>query len=85
MVLNSFFLIEDQTAVVTTTAPVNTDSINLANIGNTPSISVPFTVSTDNFFVFYGFILMIMGIALNSKNITLKNERYGEIVKKIRV
>lgn len=85
MVLISFFMIEDYTPVVVQILPISTESIDLANIGNTPAISVPFTVSTDNFFVFYGFVLMIMGALLNSKNITIKNERYGEIVKKIRV
>ena len=86
MILISLFIIEDQpsiSAIVTTTS--NTGTINIADIGNTPTLLVPFTVSTDNWFGFYGFILAIMGVLLNSKNITLKNERYGEIVKKIRV
>jgi hypothetical protein len=85
MILISFFMIEDQVISVAPILPTNTGSIDLANIDINQSISIPFSVSTDNFFVFYGFILMIMGLALNSKNITLKNERYGEIVKKIRV
>ena len=67
------------------TTVVNTGSINIADITSSATISIPFTLSTDNFFGFYGFILAIIGILLNSKNITTKNERYGEIVKKIRV
>jgi hypothetical protein len=86
MILISLLVIEDQAIVSPALAPVvNTGSIDIADIGTTPSISVHFTVSTDNFFGFYGFILVIMGVLLNSKNITMKNERYGEIVKKIRV
>ena len=85
MVLISFFMIEDQVIPVAPMLPTNTGSIDLANVDINQNISIPFSVSTDNFFVFYGFILMIMGLALNSKNITLKNERFGEIVKKIRV
>lgn len=86
MILISLFVIEDQAIVSSALAPVaNSGSINIADIGTTPTISTPFAVSTDNFFGFYGFILAIMGVLLNSKNITMKNERYGEIVKKIRV
>ena len=86
MIMISLFVIEDQKIVSPALAPVvNSGSIDIADIGTTPSISTPFTISTDNFFGFYGFILAIMGILLNSKNITTKNERYGEIVKKIRV
>ncbi|MBC7498808.1 hypothetical protein H7170_04150 [Candidatus Gracilibacteria bacterium] len=86
MILISLFVIEDQAVISLAPARVsNTGSINIADIGTIPTISVPFTLSTDNFFGFYGFILVIMGVLLNSKNITMKNERYGEIVKKIRV
>ena len=85
MILISFFMIEDQSLPTAPIIATNTGSINAMDLVNTTPISVPFTLSTDNFFVFYGFILMIMGALLNSKNITLKNERYGEIVKKIRV
>jgi hypothetical protein len=85
MILISLFMIEDQAVITHPISPTNTGTIDLANVGSTPNISVPFSVSTDNWFVFYGFILIIMGLLLNGKNITLKNERYGEIVKKIRV
>ncbi len=85
MVLISFLMIEDQSLPTPSIIATNTGSINAKDLVNTTPVSVPFTISTDNFFVFYGFILMIMGALLNSKNITLKNERYGEIVKKIRV
>ncbi len=86
MIVISFFVIEDQAIVpVTPVILGNSGSIDLGNIVSTPTISTPFTVSTDNFFVFYGLILIVMGVLMNSKNITLKNERYGEKVKKIRV
>ncbi len=61
MILISLFVIEDQIAISPTLIAVgNTGSINIADIGTTSIISVPFTVSTDNFFGFYGFILVIM-------------------------
>jgi len=44
-----------------------------------------FSLSTDNWFGFLGFILIILWATLNGKNITTKNERYGEKVTKIRV
>ena len=54
MILISLFVIEDQTIISPTpTTVINTGSINIADIGTTPTISVPFTVSTDNFFGFY--------------------------------
>ena len=84
MILLSLFIIEDTPIVVPTTT-VNGTAIDMNNLETAAKISVPFTLSTDNFFGFFGFILMIIGFFLNGKNITLKNERYGEIVKKIRV
>ena len=51
MILVSLLVIEDE-ALVSPTPTIlnNTGSINIADIGTTPSISTPFTVSTDNFF-----------------------------------
>ncbi len=86
MILISLFVIEDvDTSSPSPTTTISTGSINIADIANIPTPSIPFTLSTDNFFGLYGFILAIMGVLLNSKNITLKNERFGEIIKKIRV
>ena len=86
MILISLFAIEDKEIIVTTpVVTINTGSLNIANLGKDAPMALPFTLSTDNFFGFFGFILMIMGFFLNSKNITIKNERYAEIVKKIRV
>jgi hypothetical protein len=86
MIMISLFVIEDQPLIVSTPlATSNTGTIDIADVGATSEISAPFTLSTDSWFVFYGMILIVMGLLLNGKNITLKNERYGEIVKKIRV
>lgn len=86
MILISLFAIEDIEIIVTTpVATVNTGSLNIADLGKDAPMALPFTLSTDNFFGFFGFILMIMGLFLNNKNITIKNERHAEIVKKIRV
>jgi hypothetical protein len=86
MLAITLFVIEDQAIISPTlTTTSNTGTIDIADIGNIPTISTPFTLSTDSWFGFFGLVLIIMGLVLNSKNITLKNERHGEIVKKIRV
>ncbi len=88
MILTSLFLIDDTApAVDLSTSPSASWSggISLVEISKQSSLSVPFSLSTDNWFWFFGFLLLIVGWLLNSKNITMKNERYGEIVKKIRV
>jgi hypothetical protein len=43
------------------------------------------SVDTDFWMGFLGFFLAVGGLIFASKNITMKNERYGEIVKKIRI
>ena len=86
MIFITLFTIEDQPLIPQ--SPIinsSTGSISVTDIINTNVISVPFTLSTDNFFGFFGFILIIVGLFLNNKNITKKNERHAEIVKKIRV
>jgi hypothetical protein len=85
MVLLSLFIIEDQPISLPVSPSVSTDTIDLTQIATSKVIDVPFTLSTDTFFAIFGFILIIVGLFLNGKNITLKNERYGEVVKKIRV
>lgn len=85
MILLSFFVIEDQPIIIPSSENVATTTIDLNNITTSKAIDIPFTLSTDTFFAIFGFILIIIGLFLNGKNITLKNERYGEIVKKIRV
>ena len=59
--------------------------ISLSDLVNTTNTQSTFTLSTDHWFIFFGIILIIVGLLLNGKNITTKNERYGEKVKKIRV
>lgn len=86
MILISLLAIEDIEIIVTTpVTTVYTGSLNIADLGKSTLKTPPFTLSTDNFFAFFGFVLMIVGFFLNSKNITIKNERHAEIVKKIRV
>lgn len=85
MILISLFVIEDQSLTIQATETQASATIDLNTIAEKQVIDMPFTLSTDTFFGLFGFILMIVGAFLNGKNITLKNERYGEIVKKIRV
>jgi hypothetical protein len=80
LLMLSWFLIETDT--VTETPLVETGSISAATLERSPSEGV---IDTDFWIGFLGFWLTLVGLTLASKNITKKNERYGEIVKKIRV
>lgn len=84
MLLISLVLIDDISPISAPIVPATNGTISLDSIPQTAP-SLPFSLSTDNWFGFFGVILMIVGFALNGKNITKKNERFGEIVKKIRV
>jgi hypothetical protein len=92
MLLSSLLLIDDVSpASQTVTPPVTTVSgetqgVDISTLMQTQTASGPeFSLSTDNWFGFFGPILMLMGFLLNGKNTTAKNERYGEVIKKIRV
>lgn len=82
MILISIFLIEDKK--MTHTQENQAGTIDATQIAKNTA-SLPFSVSTDNWFYFTGFILMFTGFFLNNKNITKKNEKYGEKIKTIRV
>ena len=87
MILSVFFLDDVVTEIQltpTTTTVSGEKQIRVDDILKNTS-ETKFSLSTDNWFGFLGFILIIVGIALNGKNITTKNERHGEKVTKIRV
>ena len=42
-------------------------------------------ISTDNWIFWFGFVTLIVGLFLNGRNLTTKNEKFGEVIKKIRV
>jgi hypothetical protein len=82
MMIISFFLIETEMRVVSS-GPVSISAIDIISTSTTSSsLSL---VDTDFWIGFLGFWVSLFGLVLTSKNITKKNERYGEIVKKIRV
>ena len=85
----SILLIDDMEQVAPTIVTTNTVSgesgVNLSDLTAVSDTPSTFSLSTDNWFGFFGSILMIIGFLLNGKNITMKNERYGEVIKKIRV
>jgi hypothetical protein len=88
MLVISLVFIDDVPAVSPTIARATTvsgEGISISDINTTPTSDTAFSVSTDNWFGFFGPILAIIGFLLTGKNITTKNERYGEIIKKIRV
>ncbi len=82
MILVSALLIEDKAPTITLP---KTKNIDLTQIAKNPTSALPFTLSTDNWFYFFGFLLMFTGFFLNNKNITKKNEKFGEKIKTIRV
>jgi hypothetical protein len=88
MMILSLFILDDvvtETHITPTTTTVSGEQqIRVDDILKNTS-ETKFSLSTDNWFGFFGFILIIVGVALNGKNITTKNERYGEKVTKIRV
>lgn len=84
MMIISFFLIETDT-LSQTTLPMMTSSWELSAT-SLMSQEVPVrTVDTDFWIGFLGFWLALGGLIFAGKNITTKNERYGEKVTKIRV
>lgn len=90
MLLISLILIDD--VMIITPSPLVTGNsvssewgIDINTLTTAQETSSAFSLSTDNWFGFFGFLLLIIGFLLNGKNITMKNERYGEVIKKIRV
>lgn len=85
MILISFFVIEDQPAVVTVVPTTVSGELDVNSLINPTEENKTFSLSTDFWFGFMGWILLVNALLLNGKNITIKNERYGEKVTKIRV
>ncbi len=86
MLLGSLFFLDDieisnqaNVTTLSTSWELSIEGITQTKEGH------PFTLSTDNWFWFFSIILIIVGFFLNNKNITSKNERFGEKIKKIRV
>ena len=89
MMIIALFLIETNTVFPTQSLGVVTSSsgISADRLSNQPRLpdTAPFVIDTDFWIGFLGFWVTIFGFALTSKNITKKNERFGEKVTKIRV
>lgn len=86
MILISFFVIENKSTVATIVPTTVSGEINVNSLINPPSeAKKSLTFSTDFWFGFMGWILLFNALLINNKNITTKNERYGEKVTKIRV
>ncbi len=85
MILLSWFFIEtDLNTKVENPNTVVSGELSILDVKNTaPQERAP--VDTDFWLGFFGFWVALMWLTLTSKNITTKNERYGEKVTKIRV
>lgn len=85
MVLSTVFLETDINMMSTPVSVSNISgevSISATNITKSESEMV---VDTDFWIGFLGFFVALIGLTLTSKNITQKNDRFGEKVTKIRV
>ena len=89
MMILSIFFIETETVKVNEPVMIQATSgeISLGQFTdtNTAIVDPSFAIDTDFWIGFFGFWVAIIGFALTSKNITKKNERFGEKVTKIRV
>lgn len=85
MMIVSLFFIETDTSTRTDSVPSSASGwLSATEIVNR-NMPTPGGVDTDFWVGFLGFWLAISGLIFASKNITTKNERYGEKVTKIRV
>ncbi len=87
MMTIAILLINTEMRIVSS-GPVVSSSGSLsatALVSVVPMSSTASPIDTDFWIGFLGFWVSLFGLILTSKNITKKNERYGEIVKKIRV
>jgi hypothetical protein len=86
LMILSIFFIETDTRIISGDSPLPTlsgevSAVDLANqVKNTKSV-----LDMDFWIGFLGFILLLGGLIFASKNVTTKNERFGEKVTKIRV
>lgn len=85
MILINLVVIEDISTPQVSIQEAVSGELNINSIIQTSEGDRAFTLSTDNWFGFFGWILLFNALFLNNKNITTKNERYGEKVTKIRV
>lgn len=85
MIFSVFFLSEKPyiaETTTTTTGEVTAETLARTETDNGAMFAV---MPTDNLFFFYGLLTLFVGFFLNNKNLTRKNEKHGEVIKKIRV
>ncbi len=84
MMLISIFFISEKTPEAPVIEPGKV--LTQEEIANADSQSDNFSLPwTDTLFALFGFFVTFTGFFLNGKNLTTKNEKYGEVIKKIRV
>lgn len=79
MVFSIFFLSEKEIQ------PTNNTELSATSENQTQNnFNFDFAI-TDSFIAFFGFITIFVGLFLNNKNLTTRNEKFGEKINKIRV
>lgn len=87
MIILGWWFVEDKAPVVTSTTTKTTtqSGLTLSSLGTEAIVTKSVSFNADLYFSLFGWILIIAALIFNNKNITTKNERYGETIKKIRV
>lgn len=79
MIFSIFFLSEKEIQTTNTTELSATGENQAQN-----NFNFDFAI-TDHLIAFFGFITIFVGLFLNNKNLTTRNEKFGEKINKIRV
>lgn len=80
MMIFSIFFLSEKEIQTTNTTELSATSENQAQ----NNFNFDFAI-TDNLIAFFGFITVFVGLFLNNKNLTTRNEKFGEKINKIRV
>ena len=86
MMIFSVFFMTEKAYIPNVETPSNGEvTAESVNQAQNDSGALFANISTDNWIFWFGFVTLIVGLFLNGRNLTTKNEKFGEIIKKIRV
>ena len=86
MMIFSVFFMTEKAYIPNVETPSNGEvTAESVNQAQNDSGALFANISTDNWIFWFGFVTLIVGLFLNGRNLTTKNEKFGEVIKKIRV